>query len=598
VPEAPVSLATTLIGIVLTGGIGFVVALASALLCRRLWAVDRWMAVPCGLAGLAVASMVTFFAWLPGPMVGRLVDLLLLLGSAAVCLRPLLGREGRTAARAAIRRALPVALLTGGLLLVTLGLTFLWSVRADLFTLSAIRFSHQLPWDNELQAIISNRLADGLDPRGQLSSWLTSDRPPLQSGFQLLTVPPLEWLPLSRSAALAQASVAVQLVWVPAAYALSRQGGFTPRSSLLACAFAGLSGTALINTVFTWPKVVSAGFLVAALALALRYRRAPRTGEAVVLALLTAGGLLSHGSGVFFLPVLVAALLWRRVRIARLRYLGIAAVTVVVAYLPWVAYQRFYDPPGDRLLYYSLAGVQEIVHEPFLAFLRHRYAEAGWSETIDNKLANLWFPVSHSPFAGFSTGGFDAFERRTSEFFVLSTAVGAAILPLLAVFGVAAVAVLRRRRASRQVRTIAGLAIACVGSWLIWALLLWGPGTTVVHVSPLAQLWLLFVLPTAWVTRVRPVFGWLLLALQATLLLMTYVRSGETLAGGALVALVLGGLVVVLAILAAPDREAVADPAAPSTDDRDRDSDRDGDEAADVDADVPESQRLAAVPGT
>ena len=32
----------------------------------------------------------------------------------------------------------------------------------------------------------------------------------------------------------------------------------------------------------------------------------------------------------------------------------------LVLYAPWLAYQRLYDPPGDRLLKWHLAGVTEV----------------------------------------------------------------------------------------------------------------------------------------------------------------------------------------------------------------------------------------------
>jgi hypothetical protein len=560
--EASVSLAMALIGTGACLAVAALVATGAALLCRRFWQVDRWMAVPCGLAGLVVASMAAFFAWLGGPTLGRVVGDTTVLASLVICARHVwslpAGRRLESVATA-VRRVAPVALATGAVLLVTMGLTYLWTSRADLFSLSAIRFSHQLPWDNELQAIISNRLADGLDPRGQLSSWLTSDRPPLQSGFQLLTMQVGDWLPLERPALLAHASVAAQLVWVPAAYAVCRSLGHAPRSAVLAAVFAGFSGTVLLNTVFTWPKIMCAGLLLAAVAVALRYRTRPRTGEAVVLALLTAGGALAHGSGVFFVPVLIAVLLWGRLRTARPAYLLTGIGTAVLTYAPWLAYQRFYDPPGTRLLFYQLAGVKEIVREPFLPFLLRRYADAGWSEVLHDKMANLAWPVRSGPFDGFSLTGLDFHARRVSEFFVLSTAVGWAALPLLGLVCAAVVTAARHRQNPAQVRTAVRLLAVSLLGMILWALALWGPGTTWLHVSPLAPLFLVYLLPTAWVAGRRPVLGWALLLLQVALLLLTYApgRDGDSapLSMGAVVAVVLGLSVVVLAIATAPDSE-------------------------------------------
>ncbi|MCW2904277.1 MAG: hypothetical protein JWO67_6542 [Streptosporangiaceae bacterium] len=555
-PPASVSLATTLEGIGLTGALFGLPATAAAMLGKRFWATDRWMALPCALAGLVVVGLLTFFAWLAGPALGLVVDLAVVLAALAVCGRhlvPAVRDRGLAGVARACRRGTPLLLTTGGLVLVTLGLTYLWTSRADLFLLSAQRFSHPLPWDNELPAIISNRLADGLDPRGQLSSWLTSDRPPLQSGLQLFVEPLLGRLPIRRPALLAEISVTAQLVWIPSAYAVCRSIGVAPRIAILVCSFAGLSGTVLLNTVFTWPKLLCAGLLLAALSVALRYRARPRPGEAVLLAILTAGGMLAHGAGLFFLPVLVAVLLWRRIRTARISYLAAGAATFVAAYLPWMAYQRFYDPPGNRLLYYQVAGVTKIVKEPFLSLLIRRYAEIGWSGTVDNKLANLYLPVSAGPLEGLGLSGLDVGARRISEFYVLSTAVGLAVFPLLLLIATATFRSARRRGNTRATRSIVGLLVASALSLLVWALVLFGPGATFLHVSPLSPLLLALLLPAAWVAERSEPWMWHLVVLQAVLLLATYAPTmhGGSLARSAVAAITVGfGLLLLSVVLA------------------------------------------------
>jgi len=41
-----------------------------------------------------------------------------------------------------------------------------------------------------------------------------------------------------------------------------------------------------------------------------------------------------------------------------------ALAIVVVFYLPWSAYQKYVDPPGNRLLKIHLAGVIPVIREP------------------------------------------------------------------------------------------------------------------------------------------------------------------------------------------------------------------------------------------
>lgn len=54
---------------------------------------------------------------------------------------------------------------------------------------SAARFVHQLPPDPDLPELFGNRLYTGQPIRPFASDWLSSDRPPLQTGFYLLVLP-------------------------------------------------------------------------------------------------------------------------------------------------------------------------------------------------------------------------------------------------------------------------------------------------------------------------------------------------------------------------------------------------------------------------
>ena len=55
----------------------------------------------------------------------------------------------------------------------------------------------------------------------------------------------------------------------------------------------------------------------------------------------------------------------------------IAGLAFAVCASPWMAYQHWYDPPGNRLLKMHLAGSPELDARGFLATLRQSYATAG-----------------------------------------------------------------------------------------------------------------------------------------------------------------------------------------------------------------------------
>ncbi|TWB24630.1 hypothetical protein FBZ89_101256 [Nitrospirillum amazonense] len=54
---------------------------------------------------------------------------------------------------------------------------------------AAIRFTHHLPIDNELPRLFGDGLYGGHVPRPLVGDWLSSDRPPLQTGLELEVAP-------------------------------------------------------------------------------------------------------------------------------------------------------------------------------------------------------------------------------------------------------------------------------------------------------------------------------------------------------------------------------------------------------------------------
>jgi hypothetical protein len=68
--------------------------------------------------------------------------------------------------------------------------------------------------------------------------------------------------------------------------------------------------------------------------------------------------------------------------------------------LPWSAYQRLYDPPGNRLLKYHLAGAHALDPRSLWQTLVDSYGQIGWRGAIDRRMSNLrlqttgdWRPV-------------------------------------------------------------------------------------------------------------------------------------------------------------------------------------------------------------
>src|SRR5882724_1884783 len=138
---------------------------------------------------------------------------------------------------------------------------------ADLETFQH-RFSQRLPQDNLIPWIVAEKLKAGHIPSPLFGDWLMSDRPPLQTGLYLL-------LTLQRH----ELSYAIVASWLQATYLLGAWGlavaarlpTQAQRLTLLACC---LLPTAIINTFFTWPKMLAVAYLL--LVFALLFCRSPQ----------------------------------------------------------------------------------------------------------------------------------------------------------------------------------------------------------------------------------------------------------------------------------------------------------------------------------
>jgi hypothetical protein len=181
--------------------------------------------------------------------------------------------------------------------------------------------------------------------------------------------------------------------------------------------------------------------------------------------------MLAHGGTIFALIALVPFALRRRTRIP-LRALAASVVPAAACYVPWMLFQRFVDPPGDRLLKWQIAGVIGIDSRGFLKTLVMQYQALSFHQLLSNKWANVEALVA-SPFVWRTMApepawraGFLGFARLAE----LNDLLPAAGLLLL---GVAALAFKSSRRA---LAPAAPLAVACGIAIAVWVILLWGSG--------------------------------------------------------------------------------------------------------------------------
>lgn len=484
------------------------------------------VAVGLGAAG-TLSWLVLIGTWIAAPL-GRVLSITLILSAFAVLMWLRVWRWWRV--------LLPGAAAVGGALFFSLGLLLLWYTATDPYAEAEAEgrfYPSDLPTDDRLPGSLATWLSQPGSGGLLLGDWLPSDRPPLQAGFVLIA---RGWLmPLATSSGVAEevvdhaAGVAAQLLWIPAAAALLVALGYAARSVYAAIAFAAITPTIFANTVFTWPKMLAAAFAVAAVAvLVAGLRGADRPARALVLASgLSALGLLSHGAAAFVLPLilpLAAVLLWRIAPRRRWIAAAVAAGVAITAYTPWLLYQRFVYPPGDRLLKWHLAGVVPIDERSFVQALFDQYRATPLGELLSSRLANIDRALNPArAFADATLWQPGVLAARVErEFFDTPSALGVGVLLILALMVTWAV---RRFRGGRDavLSWSAGVVGGMIGCILLWAIAMFSPASAVVHQGSHAWIVVLLLVPFAWLMRASEKLAWCVVALQMVWVSVAYV---------------------------------------------------------------------------
>ncbi len=381
--------------------------------------------------------------------------------------------------------------------------------------LAANRFTTGLPIDNRLPAMLAEQLAAGEPSRVLHHDWLSSDRPPLQTGVLLLFRPVLTSLGEDPQTASQAFGLLLQLTWVPAVWALGRRLGLSIRGATAVVVALTFTATPVIHSIYVWPKLFAAGATI--IAGLLYFGDATRPAFRVQTSALAAGAAwLAHGSSAFPLLILGFAFLLRP---RPERSVGLRVIVLLGAMLlPWMLYQNVFAPPANRLLKWHLAGVEAVDDRPTLTALQDAYGELSPAEIRQHKAANLRYPFYfgishwlHWPTPALQTD-------RYRSFYFLFASLGPWNLAWPLVLGWAGWNLrnrLRRRPTSPPVPFDALLLLAAA-TYLVWSLLLFGPATTMLHQGSLALPLVLSTLLAAAAWHTHPAIfallsGWQLL---------------------------------------------------------------------------------------
>jgi hypothetical protein len=478
-----------------------------------------------GLAASGMVGLLSFWAYYADPLLGETFSYLALFGSIALTGWSL---HGGNIDRALLRSlGTPLALWTlGSAFLLFLGFVH-GGTDSPLMT-ATTRFSHPLPSDSQIPAFYAEWFfhnGHSGTPPVFPGEWLSSDRPPLQVGYAL-SQHPFGWD--AKGLHYQVLGVLLQQLWIIGLWALLVAARVGRLTRALAMIVVLVSDLAIVSGFFVWPKLLPAAMLLAVAALVMtplwaELRRS--LWGAVLIAALCGLAMMGHGSSVF--GILPLALLAAYRGLPSWRWVGVGLVVGIVLMASWSAYQKYGDPPGNRVTKWTLASALAIDDRGTLEAVVDAYDEAGVDGTLDNKLLNfetmVGGRVAWSSFkVALDTGKLDEIVRGFR--YVLF----AYLLPSMGLLLIAPVAMLvgwrrRDRNSAEWAFALSCFAIFAIGA-VIWGLLVFGgeEDRTYVHITSYLLLILGMAGAVAGLRSVFPLLALWYVGLSAFLSLALY----------------------------------------------------------------------------
>jgi hypothetical protein len=491
------------------------------------------------LAVLGLSGYLGFWLWFMSPQLGRLFSLSLPITSIVVLIRTL--KRIDAAGRSTLRTLALLMALTGSAAVLVVSTGFMFGGVDNPSTTAQTRFSHPLPPDNDIPFLFAEGIRNGKVPRPLLGDWHSSDRPPLQTGFFLSQC---VYFQHPRKLQYTIISVILQSLWIFALWLFLAAFDLNPKSIALALAVCLFSGFVFLNSFFVWPKLLAAAYMLAASAALVPDRFSVAVSKTIFMPLLSAAlvafGILAHGASVFAILGMALTIIALKRRVAA-RSVLIMAVGIFCLYLPWILYQKLYDPPGNRLLKWHLAGVTAVDSQRFIKAFTAAYGELTFHQFLKNKWANLKTLASLEKIADDQPEYWHSIlqlvreltrgDSRNPAKIAQATAGLRALLffffvpslGFLVVGPLSLVAGIRRRCKSREWRAgaIAWLYVALTA--VVWCLLIFLPRTTVLHTNSYVMVLLAFAGSIAALWSVSARLAFILGALQIGFNFLLYI---------------------------------------------------------------------------
>lgn len=481
-----------------------------AVLLKRYKIVD---AIAILLLIVGILGYFSFFLYLLSPGVGAFFSGLM----AVVCvlLMVFVVRNMFLELGVALRVISPVFVLT--LLVVFIGYYPFSSVGDDVWKIAANRWLN-LPIDNWIPKIFADQIWNGTIQRPMIGDWLSSDRPPLQTGVLLVFYP----LMVGNAVLYQTVGTMLQLLVIPATWSLLCMAGCSngrPYIILAVCA----SSLVVVHSLFIWPKLISSAYVV--LCFIYVWREGSCNIRWFVVGASAALAMLSHGGAFFALGGIFSV--WFVFNIIGLSFKKIVlnggawAGTFFALMLPWVIYGKYVDPEFGRLIKWHLAGVVEPSQISVVTALVDSYAKVSFSEWLYGRLENFYAITAGNV-------AVDFFDFRLPEFFLNVRMKSFYYMfysmwffsPVLACFLWAIGGFPSFHR------NVWMVFLSSVSGCVVWIVLMFSPGSTVIHQGSFFMWFGFFVWSAVVVFSVAKKIALLFLSLNMSLLVFSYFIDG------------------------------------------------------------------------
>lgn len=450
-------------------------------LVRRRLVAAHYVVPVAGLVG-CVLGYVAFWGYFADRRMGLAYSVVTIALSIAAAGLIIVRRENRQLLRAA-DVAGPLVLLY----LVSLfygSVTFACSVTSDVVDSNQLCHLHGLTGDNVLPQIFADNVYHGT-PKALTWTWQGSDRPPLQAGAVLMQTPLTQAAGWHITSYQSLATL-MQVLWVPAIWALCRSVRLSGRRLAIVLTLCVFSGLMMYNSVFTWPKLLAAALLMVAFGLFFFEKVTPFIAGLAGLAI--GAAMMAHPGVAFTLVPMGVVLALPRFR-PNWRAIAVTAAIVVIIMAPWQVYQTKYDPPGNRLLKWHLAGVIAVDDRSVSQAVYDAYTGTPAATIAHNKLVNVGtiFGLQERRYHLAGTGITSALRDEEFRYVIFG----------LSIFNLGWLALLfpairRRLRHAFDLSRVRLMLIVAGTSLPLWAMVIFIPGDTVTYQGSYATLILLF----------------------------------------------------------------------------------------------------------